>query len=92
MRAVDLDLPAVAMLAQSALDILWLAERDEGCCPECCGPCFALRTLLNAGQLDELLATDPATEGMLWWVKGRVDREWLTRAWRLTDCHDSDKS
>ena len=85
----DLSPFAVAGLARFALDQLWQAE-DEGCCPTCCDPCGALRDLLDAGVLDRLLAVSSGATGSSWWVDGKVDRAWLARAWRRTDCHDEE--
>ncbi|MEV5211259.1 hypothetical protein AB0K35_27685 [Micromonospora sp. NPDC053740] len=57
-------------------------------CPVCCGPCFALKTLLDAGQLDDIVRAY-GSEGWDWWDAdtGQVDRGLLARAWRMTECH-----
>ncbi len=77
----------VAMLmAAGHLNLLAAADDDFGCCPVCCGPCHALKTLLDAGQLDDIVR--PYATGWDWWDanRGEVDRAWLARAWRLNDC------
>jgi hypothetical protein len=75
---VAVSLQAAAWLAESALDQLWDARQDDGCCcPDCCGPCAALEKLLEADQLDALS----------WWVtdhlgRSGVDRDWLRSSWK----------
>ena len=92
---VTLDAQTAARLAAHALNQLWDADQDDedpevsGCCPECCGPCVALRQLLDAGQLDDVVRPYVEATGgdWSWWVNNQVDRDWLTRAWRMTLCH-----
>jgi hypothetical protein len=87
--------PVVAMLAETAaflvaghLSILYRADQEEGCCPECCAPCAGLKQLLDVGQLDDIARPYYEKEGSSdIWVNGQVDREFLKRAWRMTDCH-----
>lgn len=78
----------MALLLDAALDKLWYAEQEEGCCPRCCAECVALRRLLESDQLDDLVRS--RAEGNDWWdaANNRVDRDWLARAWRFTDCAD----
>lgn len=90
----------VTMLAETAaflvaghLADLYMADQDEGCCPECCAPCAALKQLLDAGQLDDIARPyyeAGGGQGSDIWVDGQVDRELLKRAWRMTDCHGKD--
>lgn len=84
----------VAMfLTAGHLDHLHAADQDEGCCPVCCGPCSALKALLDAGQLDSIVR-DYAAGGWDCWdtQAGQVDRRWLARAWRQTCCHTEEPS
>lgn len=78
-------------LAGAHLDVLWYADGDGGCCPKCCNPCSALRRLLDAGQLDDIVRD--YAPGSDWWnaSAGRIDRAWLAVAWRMTDCHSGDR-
>jgi hypothetical protein len=74
-----------------ALDTLHAEDQDEGCCPECCAPCAALSHLAATGQLDRIAGDYVARTGDCdWWDRaaGWVNRAWLDRAWRMTDCHD----
>lgn len=82
----------IRWLAEYAMSQLFAAEQDMGCCPRCCGACAALRQLLDAGQLDDLMREDGPSS--YWWdhVGGRVDRAWLDRAWRMTKCHDDEEA
>lgn len=82
------NLDAVAELADHAITSLWMGDQDEGCCPTCCAPCHALRVLLDAGVLDQLIALRPGHERCDTWdaERGQVDRAFLERAWRLTSC------
>jgi hypothetical protein len=79
-----------AYLVAGHLDFLYVDDQAEGCCPECCAPCRALKQLLDAGQLDNLARPYYEGEGRdsEVWLDGRVDREFLNRAWRMTNCHD----
>lgn len=97
MSTVVLDRDAASWLVAGALSHLWEVSPDAqpdgaegeatGCCPRCCGPCSALKALLDAGQLDALAAVDGRR--CFYWdtVEDRVDRAWLERAWTMTDCH-----
>ena len=89
-----LDADVAAWLTAAALNQLDGGEGadDDGCCPECCAPCKALRRLDESGQLDDVVRGFAAGEGWYWWDEdaGRVDRGWLTRSWRLTGCHDTE--
>ena len=66
---------------------IYADEQDEGCCPECCGPCTAVAALMMTGRLDDIVR--PHADGYDWWDvdNDRVDRERLYRAWRMTSCH-----
>ncbi|HWB36943.1 MAG TPA: type II toxin-antitoxin system HicB family antitoxin [Rugosimonospora sp.] len=81
---------ALAGLVAHALNQLdgWDHPQDDhGCCPYCCAPCASLKALDEAGQLDD--AVRPIADGYVWWDSdtGAVDRGWMARAWRETDCH-----
>lgn len=86
---------AAAYLVAAAVHQLWNATEDTdlgGCCPYCCGPCHALRTLDATGQLDQLYGAYLAIVGgddEVWDADNqRIDREWLTRAWSVDlGCH-----
>lgn len=77
---------AASRLTIAALNDLWSGDQDKGCCSFCCGPCYALSVLVADGSLDDIVR--PAVDGHHWWVDGQVDRDFLWRAWRRTDCHD----
>ncbi|WP_431881695.1 hypothetical protein [Micromonospora chalcea] len=83
---VTVERDVIAMLIDAELTHLWLTERDEGCCPECCAPCAALKRLLELGQLDDLIRSRAGRND--WWDadNDQVDRVWLAAAWRRTDC------
>lgn len=78
-----------ARLVAGHVDNLWSqwANDDEvpGCCPLCCGPCAALKDLLDRGQLDELYGVyvDQGFGEMDTWDAERrqVGRDWLRKAW-----------
>ena len=79
-----------AYLVANALHHLWSSTQDPalpGCCPECCGPCSALRNLLHAGQLDDLYGEYLAIgdgESQLWDPAARqVRRDWPIPAWSM---------
>jgi hypothetical protein len=60
---------------------------DDGCCPDCCAPCGALRDLDATGRLDD--AVRPYAEqgcDLDWWAGGAVDRQWLHARWRPVGC------
>lgn len=89
----DVTMPAdaAAGLAAYALDCLWAADQeDDGCCPTCCAPCHSLKEMLDGGQLDDVVrAYAVSCGGSVWWdlANDQVDRAWLDRAWRMTECH-----
>lgn len=85
---VTVDADIAAWLVAHALDSLWLADQEHGCCPECCGPCAALLRLTNDGSVDDIAAPYQTGDASMWWVDGQVDREFLARAWRMTACHE----
>lgn len=75
------------VLLRVVLNMLWQASQNGGCCPSCCGPCSVLHALLLSGRLDALLAHPEPDE--VWWEaeEHQVDRGFLARAWRMTECH-----
>lgn len=91
---VEIDDEAVAGIIAFAIDKLYYADQEDGCCPKCCAACRSLQLMVNEGTLD--LAVHPyVIEGQPdWWNEetGQVDREFLTRAWRMTDCHNFDEA
>ncbi len=100
----------VGMLTHFALDKLFYVGPDsapdgyqpppgrradyQGCCPQCCGPCVALKELHDAGQLDQwVLGWPDLLHAASWWDdhRQRVDRDWLHRSWANADelaCHE----
>lgn len=89
MADVTLPAPVAEMLIAGHLNILW-RDNEDGCCSTCCGPCWALKTLLDAGRLDALVRD--YGRGCSWWNQAadEVDREWLAKAWRETSCHEDE--
>ncbi|MEV2239594.1 hypothetical protein [Micromonospora sp. NPDC049891] len=91
--AVTMPADVAMFLTAGHLNHLHAAGQDLGCCPVCCGPCLALKKLLDAGQLDDIVR-EYASWGGGWecWDEqaGQVDRVWLAGAWRMTDCHDTE--
>jgi hypothetical protein len=79
---------AAARLAETAVYHLFTADLGEGCCPRCCGTCWALAQLVEGGMLDDLVRLSPTTARAVWWTDGQVNRGFLAEAWRLTSCHD----
>lgn len=80
---------AFASLARFALDVLYQADQDGGCCPLCCAPCAALRSLRFTGRLNDIVAQDPGSTQSVWWVEGQgVNDGFLRHAWRMTGCHE----
>lgn len=77
-----------AMLLEHAINELFQAEQDEGCCFKCCGPCSVIYEKLLDGTLDRAVAA--RSSGSSWWDEGQqqVDRQFLHSAWRLTACHE----
>jgi hypothetical protein len=75
----------VGWLVASALHGLWSKTEDEdlgGCCWHHCGPCGALKTLLDAGHLDDLVPRVERHGGNAIWDEAReqVWRGWLVPA------------
>lgn len=89
-ETVTMPAEAAMFLVAGHLNQLHAADQDEGCCPVCCGPCFALKALLDGGQLHDI-ARGYAAGGWDCWdaAADRVDRALLARAWRQTECHES---
>ncbi len=89
---VTLDKNALAMLVDYALVKIWDFDVNDPekpkCCPDCCGPCNAIRTLLDAGQLDDIVRERMAGNSLIWDDKrDQVDRALLDRVWRMEECH-----
>jgi hypothetical protein len=84
-----------AFLVAGHLHHLWAQTEDpdwRGCCPECCGPCSALRSLFHRGHLDDLYAAYLALgsgTSELWDPRARrIRRDWLIPAWSVElGCH-----
>lgn len=78
---------AIRWLTIHALNEMSRAADDAGCCPMCCAPCAAVLRLFQDGQLDEIV--EAGASGYDWWNAERdeVDREWMHKAWRMTECH-----
>jgi len=82
---------AAAFLVAGHVGDLWSQwahdKETPGCCPTCCGPCAALKDLLDRGQLDDLYGVyvDHVGGGHEPWDadKGQVGRDWLTQAWSV---------
>lgn len=90
MNTVQLPADAAAFLIIQAINDVHGSLDDEeafrGCCQICCGPCSALKTLLDEGSLDRLVAEHAGN--YVWWVDGVVDRDLFARAWIRTECHE----
>lgn len=79
-----------AWLVGGAMGTLFSQVQDRffgGCCPVCCGPCSALKTMLDSGDLDRLFAHYlmlAQSRSVMWDAEnGRVDREFLADAWSV---------
>jgi hypothetical protein len=80
-----------ARLVAGHVDRLWDAWANDGdmpgCCPECCGPCAALKDLYDRGELDGLYGAyvDQGFGEMDTWdaEKRQVGRGWLLEAWSV---------
>lgn len=72
---------AARHLVSFAVNML-LAEED-GCCPKCCGPCYALVELREAGLLDEVAMPPTPGDAYDWFDvgAGKVRVELLEAAW-----------
>lgn len=81
--------PAIptARLLTAALAHLHHEDQSDGCCPRCCGSCWAIDQFKQTGMLDQLARTSPGTVGATWWADDQIDRAFLERAWRRTSCH-----
>jgi len=92
-ETIEVKRGTVAMLADHALTQVWEIDQHpdgDGCCPQCCAPCAALKQLLDAGLLDDLLRPrmQPCGSDERWdYTADRVDRAILARVWRMTSCH-----
>jgi hypothetical protein len=94
--AVAMPIKVAAFLVAGSLHDLWWQSKDEdlrGCCPECCGPCSALRWLFHHDQLDDLYGAYVGIVGgehEVWDAAARqVRRDWLIPAWSVRlSCHD----
>lgn len=76
-----------SLLVRHALDMLYMGDE---CCPECCGACHALRSLVESNRIDAILINDPNVENCVWWddEAKQVRRDFLTEKWKLTNCHE----
>lgn len=83
--AALVNVQVLAWLVADALNDLFRADGERGCCNICCGPCAALKILWIEDRLND--AVRPVAEGYVWWLDGKVDEMLLNRAWRMTDCH-----
>ena len=79
-------LQAYGKLTHHALNELFVD--DEGCCPECCAPCHALKDLDDEGVLDSVVRLwaeyddgTPTLTNHSWWKEDKVDREWMYGQW-----------
>jgi hypothetical protein len=80
-----------AFLVGGHLVHLWAAVQDEigGCCNDCCGSCWALKQLLDSGELDDLyrvyvnLTGGPDNDSIWDTANDQVDRGLLTQAWSV---------
>lgn len=74
----------------------WQNSEEGGCCNQCCGPCWALKELLDRGALDGYYAAylkDAGGGSDVWDEKNQqIDRKFLTEAWAVdrgcSDAHD----
>ncbi|MEU8334728.1 hypothetical protein [Micromonospora tulbaghiae] len=88
MSTVTMPADVAMLMAAGHLNQLHAADQNEGCCPVCCGPCAALKTLLDAGQLDDIARGYAAGGWDVWDTeRDQVNRAFLARAWRRTGCH-----
>lgn len=90
--SVTLDLHIVQSLVTTQLNDLDMVSQDLGCCPICCSSCYALRELLRAGKLDELVMPIYRTDSVAYWdaEKNTIRADWLQHAWRMRDCCGDD--
>ncbi len=81
---IGVDRRLMAFFVHHAFVHLWFAAQNpevEGCCVECCGPCYALNALYeDDDKLSKILASY-CKDGDGWWVDGKVDIEAMRRAW-----------
>lgn len=87
---IEMDVTQAGPLVVFALNSI---APEDPCCTRCCATCYSLDTLLAGRKLDAIIEGYAARDGggWAWWdsATGRVDRTWLARAWRRTDCHES---
>lgn len=79
----------VRRLTLHAMNSLYQADQDEGCCHVCCAPCEALWEMFHLNQLDDVLRDDGP--GHYWWIgghQGGVSTAFLASAWRNRSCHE----
>lgn len=86
---------AMARLVGGAMARLWAQSWDPqrgGCCPRCCGECYALSMLTDRGMLDDLYGIYVGLTGAdeMWDERNRrVDRAFLARVWSVNlGCHE----
>jgi len=65
-------------------------EDRWGCCPICCGPCSALKRMLDDGVLDWIAAVYENKLSSYFWDKGNqmIRRDWLELAWANCPNHE----
>ena len=88
--AITMDRMTAAMFVANALSVHFAGyEDDDGCCPECCAPCKAVRDLVNSDQLDDILRGTQFGAGWDYWddENDQVNRALLGRTWRMEECH-----
>lgn len=86
MKTITMDVKVAALMAIGHLDDLL----HEPCCPVCCGPCWALKSLVDSGQLDELVGLRGWARNAGWWDRetSQVDRAWLAEVWPASACNN----
>lgn len=85
----------IAFLVAGHVHHLWQAWQDpeaRGCCTECCGPCWALKELLDRDELDDYYAAYVAETGGpddIWDVeRHEINRKFLDEVWAVDlGCH-----
>jgi hypothetical protein len=68
-----------------------IRRQPEGCCPQCCGPCSALKYLSGPGQVVADIAmesiTPIASNGYGWQYPNReINWNMVERSWQISRC------